>query len=80
MSVAGKIKGLLAIKGRKNKDLACYLGLAMPQALTNKFTRGSFSSEDLIKIAAFLDCELAFILSDGQKITLDVSDIRDDQL
>jgi hypothetical protein len=38
--------------------------------------RGSFSAEDLIKIAAFLDCELAFILSDTQKISLDLSDIR----
>jgi hypothetical protein len=33
----------------------------------------------LIKIAAFLDCELAFILSDAQKITLDTSDIRQDE-
>ena len=76
MSVSNKIKALLQMHGKKNIELVEYLGFARPQALTNKFNRGSFSAEDLIKIAAFLDCELAFI-SDKQKITLDMSDIRE---
>jgi transcriptional regulator with XRE-family HTH domain len=79
MNITNKIKGLLKMRGKRNKELAEYLGLATAQALTNKFNRGSFSAEDLIKIAAFLDCELAFILSDTQKITLDTSDIRQDE-
>ena len=77
MSVSNKIKALLQMQGKKNNELVEYLGFARPQALTNKFNRGSFSAEDLIKIAAFLDCELAFIVSDKQKITLDMSDIRE---
>jgi transcriptional regulator with XRE-family HTH domain len=76
MSVANKVKAVLNINGKKNRELAKYLGLASPQALTNKFNRGSFSAEDLIKVADFLDCELAFNLPNDQKIVFDISDIR----
>ena len=76
MNLTNKIKGMLQMRGKKNKELAEYLELGSAQALTNKFNRGSFSAEDLIKIAAFLDGELAFTLSDGQKIRLNLSDIR----
>ncbi|MDR2045206.1 MAG: helix-turn-helix domain containing protein [Clostridium sp.] len=78
MAVSSKIKALLKLKNRENIALAEHLGITN-QALSNKLYRGSFSAEDLIKIAAFLDCELAFILSDAQKITLDTSDIRQDE-
>jgi len=75
MSITNKIKALLNLRGKKKDDLAGYLGMT-PQSLTNKFNRGSYSAEDLIKIAAFAECEIAFILPDTQKITLGVSDIR----
>ena len=76
MNLTNKIKAMLQMRGKKNKELAEYLELGSAQALTNKFNRGSFSAEDLIKIAAFLNAELAFILPDNQKISLDLSDIR----
>lgn len=76
MSLSNKIKALLRMQGKKNKDLSEYLGLTMPQSLNNKFKRCSFSADDLIMIAAFVDCELAFILPDGQIIRLDLSDVR----
>ena len=76
MNLTNKIKAMLQMNGKKNRELAEYLELGSAQALTNKFNRGSFSAEDLIKIAAFLDGELAFTLPNGQKITLDLSDIR----
>lgn len=76
MNLTNKIKAMLQMTGKKNKELGEYLELKSAQALTNKFNRGSFSAEDLIKIAAFLDGELAFTLPNGQKITLDLSDIR----
>lgn len=75
MSVTNKIKSLLSIKGRKNIELAAYLGIS-PQSMQNKLSRGSFSAEDLIKIADFLECPLCFEISDSQKIVLDTSDIR----
>jgi DNA-binding Xre family transcriptional regulator len=77
MGVSNKIKALLQLRGKKNVELSEYLGFARPQALACKFKREGFSAEDLIKIAAFLECELAFIESDTQKTTLDLSDIRE---
>jgi len=44
--------------------------------LSNKFYRDSFSAGDLIKIADFLGCSLAFIVDDAQKIILDINDIK----
>lgn len=76
MAINQKIKALMAMRGKKSSELAEYLGLAHKQALTTKFSRNSFSADDLIKISKFLNCELSFIVSDTQKITLDESDIR----
>lgn len=75
MSVSDKIKALLAIKGKRNIDLADYLKIT-PQSMQNKFARSSFSAEDLIRIADYLDCTLEFEVNDSQKIILDSSDIR----
>lgn len=76
MAVTKKIKALLSIKGKKNVELAAFLGIS-PQSLQNKFNRGSFSAEDLIKVSCFLECTLAFEIDDTQKIILDRSDIRE---
>lgn len=76
MAVTDKIKALLSIRGKKNIELAAHLGMS-PQSMQNKFNRGSFSAEDLIKIADFLDCTLAFELGNEQKIILDKGDIRE---
>jgi len=76
MDISTKIKGLLKTHGKKNTELAAYLGLSTPQTLNNKFKRCSFSAGDLIKIASFVGCDLAFVLSDGQKINLVMSDIE----
>ena len=52
MAVTEKIKSLMAIRGKKNIELANYLNIGA-QSLSNKFNRGSFSAEDLIKISDF---------------------------
>jgi transcriptional regulator with XRE-family HTH domain len=74
MPVTDKIKALLSINGKKNIELAQYLGIT-PQSLQNKFARGSFSAEDLIRIADFLGCTLEYNIDDKQKIILDMNDI-----
>ena len=66
----------MQMRDKKSKELVKYLGMSSAQALTNKFNRGSFSAEDLIRVADFASCELAFILSENQKIMLETSDIR----
>lgn len=76
-AITGKIKALLRIAGKKNVELARYLGI-FPQSLQNKFNRGSFSADDLIRIADFTGSELSFQLGDD-KIVLDRSCIREQQ-
>lgn len=75
MAVNSKVRAMLNMKDRKPHELAEYFGISA-QAMRNKISRNSFSSDDLIKVADFLGCELAFILSDSQKITLDKSDLE----
>ena len=74
MAVAGKVKALLNIKGKKIYELAEHFEMS-PQAMRNKLNRNSFSADDLIKVADFISCDLAFIV-DNQKITLDLNDIK----
>jgi len=74
MAISGKVKALLKLQGKNNKGLAEYLGIS-DQALSNKFYRDSYSGEDLIKIASYLGCELAFI-TDSAKISLSMDDIE----
>lgn len=63
-----EVKAMIKLKGKSLVDLADYLGMSR-QALSNKFYRDSFSGEDLLKIASFLDCKLAFI-DESNKIFL----------
>ena len=77
-AITGKIKALLAMAGKKNVELAEYLGI-FPQSLQNKFNRGSFSADDLIRIAEFTGAELVLALGDD-RIVLDSSCIRDKEV
>lgn len=69
--ITQNIKALLEMSGKNQMDLAAYLNISY-QALRNKMTRGSFSADDLIKIAAFCNADLAFIYGDTS-IPLDAS-------
>lgn len=74
MAISDKLRALLALNGKKSADLATYYGIS-PQAMRNKFSRGSFSADDLIQVAMFLDAELSFRTAD-QVITLDGKDLQ----
>lgn len=73
--ITAKVKALLAMAGKKNVELAEYLGMSA-QALQNKLSRGSFSADDLILIAEFTGAEVALLYGDN-KIVLDKSCVRD---
>jgi len=73
--VSDKIKGLLSMRGKKYKELASLFGIS-EQAMRNKFVRGSFSADELIMIADFAGCQLAFEMDDSQKILLTTADLR----
>ena len=74
MAVADKVKAFLKIKGKDTAALAEYLRISK-QALSNKYYRDSFSAEDLIKVADFLDCNLALI-DNTDRVNFDLSDIK----
>ena len=74
MAISDKIKALLKLQGKNNKGLADFLRIS-DQALSNKFYRDSYSGEDLIKIAEYLECEIAFI-AETTKIPLTAGDIK----
>ena len=67
MSVSDKVKGLLALCGKKQVDMAASFGMSK-QTMGNKMNRGSWSANDLAKAAEFCGCKLAFIMPDGQQI------------
>ena len=70
MSGSNVVKGLLAIRGIKQIDLAAHFGMSK-QTMSNKFARNSWFATDLVKAANFCGCKLAFILPDGQQIIIE---------
>ena len=75
MPMTDKVKAAMAVSGKENKELALFLGITN-QSLSNKFNRGSFSAEDLIRIAEFTGSILNLEFEDRTKITFSVDDIR----
>ena len=69
VDIAKKVKHLLLEKNITATALAEKVGITQP-AISYKMTNNSYSIEDLVKIAAALDCELEinFVLKDGEKI------------
>lgn len=76
MSVSEKIKAIMQLKNIKQADLANSFDMS-PQAMRNKFHRGSWSAEDLIRIAEATGCEICFKIDEKQSIILDGTDVRD---
>lgn len=70
MTVASKIKAVLAFYGKKQIELADYFGIGK-QSMNNKMARDSWSAKDLAKVADFVGCKVAFILPDGQNVYID---------
>ena len=69
MSTSDKVKGLLALRGKKQLELAEHFDMSK-QTMSNKMARGSWSADDLARVAEFCGCKLAFILPDGQQIII----------
>ncbi len=71
MSISKVIKALLAISNKKQADLLGPLEMGSKQSLSNKFSMERWTGEDLVAVAAFCGCKLAFVLPDGQHIFID---------
>ena len=71
MSISAKVKALLNLQGKKQADLITVLEMGSRQALSNKFSNERWSGEDLIRVAEFTGCQLAFLLPNGERIILE---------
>ena len=71
MAASKKIKALLAQTDKKQADLLEVLDISSKQSLSNKFTNERWSADDLVKIAEFCGCKLAFILPSGERIVIE---------
>ena len=70
MNTTAKIKALLSLTGTKQIDLMEPLGMKSRQSLGNKFSNNRWSADDLVTVAECVGADIAFILPDGQKISL----------
>lgn len=70
VSVSKTVKALLAVSERKQADLMPLLNMSSRQSLSNKFSNERWSAEDLIAVAKFCDCKLAFLLPNGERIII----------
>lgn len=70
MSASDKVKAVLSCTGKKQVELADYLGMRK-QNLATKMLRDSWSASDLVKVATFTGAKVGFILPDGTCIYLD---------
>ncbi len=71
MSISANIKALLALSGMKQSDLLQPLSMSSRQSLSNKFTNGRWSAQDLVDISDLCGCKLAFIMPNGQQIVIE---------
>lgn len=71
MSATKQIKALLTLSGKKQSDLMEILRMSSKQSLSNKFTNERWSADDLVSVANFCGCKLAFVMPDGQQIIIE---------
>ncbi len=74
MAISKKVKALLLEMDKKQSDLMEVLDMSSKQSLSNKFTNERWSAEDLVKIADYCGCKLAFILPNGERIAIDIEE------
>ena len=72
--VSDKIKMILKQKSVKVSQLAEYMNVK-PQSVTNKFSRDSWSVQDLISVLDFLDCQLVIESKPDTKIMFSLDDV-----
>jgi hypothetical protein len=70
MSTSDKVKAVLSCCGKKQIELAEYLGMKK-QNLNTKMQRDSWPAEDLARVAEFVGAKIGFIMPDGTTIFLD---------
>ena len=78
MSTSDKVKAVLSCVGKKQIELAEYLGMKK-QNLNTKMLRDSWPADDLARVAEFVGGKVGFILPDGTAIYLDPPPAKKDK-
>lgn len=76
-TVSQRVKQALVGCGKKQIELAEYFGISR-QAMSNKFSRNSWSADELAKVANFVGGNLVIEMPDGQRIIVDPPKIEED--
>ncbi len=76
MSITDKIKSVLKVSGKKQKEFSDYLKMS-PSTLGNKMLRDSWSASDLIKVADLTGSKLAFIFPDGTQVNFTIDEAHE---
>lgn len=71
MAISKRIKALLLETDKKQSDLMEVLDMSSKQSLSNKFSNERWSADDLVRVAEYCGCKLAFLMPDGQQIIID---------
>ena len=74
VSISASIKALLNLRGLKQADLMEVLKVGSKQALSNKFVGGRWSAADLVAVAEFCGCRLAFVMDDRTILPISAAD------
>ena len=77
MQISKRVKALLTERDKKQSDIMELLEMKSKQSLSNKYSNERWSAEDLVKVAEFCGCKLAFILPNGERITIDSDEEKD---
>ena len=73
MTTSETVRGLLAMSGKRQIDLAEHFGMSK-QTMNNKLNKNSWSATDLRKVADFCGCKLAFIMPNGQQLFIEAEE------
>ena len=68
MKISDAVRMALAKSQRTQTDLVPVFGMSSRQSISNKFAKGSWSANDLAKVAAFTGGKLLIRYPDGQEI------------
>ena len=67
MGAAKRVKMLLIEQGKSVKDIAAVLDI-VPQSMSNKLYRDSFTFDEIVKICDYLGADVQIITRDTHKV------------
>ena len=74
MKISDVVRMALVRGGKNQVELMRFFGMSTPSAMGNKFSRGSWSANDLAKVAAFTGGKLVIRYPDGMEIPVNPED------